>query len=186
MTPLEFIKENKLDWQPSFHGAIAGGKSGYRGAIIIEEGKVISASKQLPPKAQAKQVIAIENDSKFELFACELETFSHFEPFVAKYKEFLSPDGIYMLFVIDLDVDGMFEYEGITFYAYTLDESSVWNEVLEKADLEKGDVKKLSNEEKIETIFDELKSSDISETSYSYDEIKKFQSDNAKQLMGAV
>lgn len=186
MTPIEYIKEKKLDWQPSFNGALSNGKIGYRGALIVEEGKVLAAGKQLPPKAQAKQVIAIANDSKFELFACELESFDHFIPLMEKFKDYFSADGINMLFVIDLDVDGMFEYEGITFYAYTLDESSVWNEVLDKADLDKGDVKKLSNEEKIETIYEELSSANLTEKSYTYDEIKKFQSDSAKQLMGAV
>lgn len=182
MKPLEYVKENKLDWQPTFNGSLSGGKTGYRGAFIIVEGRAAGT----PPKAQARQTIAIANDTSFELLACELETLDHFEPFVAKYKEYLTSDGIYMLFIVDLDVDGMFEYEGLKFYAYTLDESSVWNEVLDKAGLDKGDIKKLSNEEKIEAIFDELKTTNLDEKSYTYDEIKAHKSNTGKQLMGAV
>jgi hypothetical protein len=50
-TPIEFIKENALDWQPSFNGMINDTLHGY------EEGKQISPDRKLPPKIQAKQIM---------------------------------------------------------------------------------------------------------------------------------
>lgn len=50
-------------------------------------------------------------------------------------------------FVTDLESNGRFEYEGIGFSAYMPDESSVWNELIKLADLDKGDMKKLSADE---------------------------------------
>ena len=41
-TPMEFIKANDLAWQPSFSGDLSDGTYGYRGALIVEEGKVLS------------------------------------------------------------------------------------------------------------------------------------------------
>jgi hypothetical protein len=186
MTVLEYIKENNLTWQPSFGGKLENGKEAYRGALIVEDGKQISPDRKLPPKIQLKQVVCV-TEEKIDFIAGELESFDHFEPFFAKYGEFLNPDSLNMLFVIDLDSDVIFEYENFKFYAYSLDESSVWNELLDKADLEKSDLKKLSSENKIETLFDELKISDLSMTEKSYEEAKTLKNTSVKkQMMGAV
>ena len=132
MTPNEYIKENKLEWQPSFNGSISSSLNAYRGALIVEEGKKLSETKVMPPKAQAKQVIMISENDKVKFFACELETFNHFEQFFEKYKNFFDKESIIILYVIDLDGNGIFEYEGIKFNAIMLYENSVWNEVLDE------------------------------------------------------
>ena len=186
MTPIDFIKENKLEWQPSFCRNINSTLLGYRGALIIQEGKKLSETKIMPPKAQAKQVIMISENDKIKFFACELETFGHFEEFFAKYKDFFDATSVNLLYVIDLDANGIFEYEGIKFLAFMLDESSVWNEVIDFLSLEKGELKKLSNEEKLEKIFDELTSTTIESTNKTFDEMKSLMGTTKKSLMGAV
>ena len=82
--------------------------------------------------------------------------FNHFEQFFEKYKNFFDKESIIILYVIDLDGNGIFEYEGIKFNAIMLYENSVWNEVLDFVSLEKNDLKKLSNEDKLITIYDQL------------------------------
>jgi len=186
MTIKEFIHENNLQWQASFNDKTDNYEYGYRGSLVITPGKVLSADKQLPPKATATQVILVSNSDKIDFMACELETFDFFEDFVEKYKEVLSPDGLYLLFVTDLDGDGKFEYEGFTFNTFALDESSVWNEVLDHADLSKGDLKRLSGAEKIDTVYDEIKNSTLRISDKTYDEIKALQSEEGKTLFGAV
>lgn len=186
-TPIEYIKENELAWQPSFNGVLADGSLGYRGALIIEEGKQLSPDRKLPPKIQAKQVIMISHESEIKFFSCELESFNDFKPLFEKYKAFFSPEGLNLLYVTDLDGNGTFEYEGVTFTAFMLDESSVWNELLELADLEKSDLKRLKKqEEKIAKVYEELCDSDVTEDPKSYDEMCEFIGESSKQLMGAV
>jgi hypothetical protein len=185
-TPIEYIKQNNLAWQPSFNGELSGGFLGYRGALIVEEGKQISPDRKLPPKIQAKQVIMVSENEKIKFFACELDSFDHFAPLFSKYKDFFSSDGLNLLFVTDLEGNGTFEYEGVKFTAFMLDESSVWNELLELADLEKGDMKKLSAEEKIETLFEELLESDLEEDSKTFEQMCELKGESSKQLMGAV
>ena len=90
------------------------------------------------------------------------------------------------MFVTDLDADGKFEYEGFTFNTFALDESSVWNELLDHADLSKGDLKRLSAEEKIDTVYDEIKSTTLRISDKTFDEIKALQSEERKTLFGAV
>lgn len=183
---VEYIKENDLVWQPSFSGALSGDLEGYRGALIVTEGKVLSADRKLPPKAQAKQVIMVSEGEKIKFFACELESFNDFAPMFEKYGKFFDSESLVLLFVTDLEANGTFEYEGVTFHAYMLDESSVWNELLELASLEKGDMKRLSAEEKIEKLYEELLESDVSEEARSYEQMLTLIGDSSKTLMGAV
>jgi len=91
-----------------------------------------------------------------------------------------------MIFVTDLDANGKVEYEGFTFNMFALDESSVWNELLDYADLSKGDLKKASAEEKIDTVYDEIKRTPLRISDKSYEEIKALQKAEGKVLFGAV
>ncbi|MEA2028899.1 MAG: hypothetical protein U9N49_07980, partial [Campylobacterota bacterium] len=86
----------------------------------------------------------------------------------------------------DLDGNGTYEYEGVKFTAIMLDESSVWNELLELADLEKSDMKKLSADEKIEKLYEELLDNDVEEEAKSYEAMCELIGESSKQLMGAV
>ena len=181
-----FIYDNNLQWQASFNDATNSFAYAYRGSLVITPGKVLSADKQLPPKATATQVILASKGEKIDFIACELETFDFFEPFVERYKDVLTADGLYLLFVTDLDADGKFEYEGFTFYAFALDESSVWNELLDHADLSKGDLKKLDAAEKIDEVANEIKGTTLRISDKSYDEIKALQNSEGKVLFGAV
>ena len=54
----------------SFSRSINSTLLGYRGALIIQEGKKLSETKVMPPKAQAKQVIMISENEKIKFFAC--------------------------------------------------------------------------------------------------------------------
>jgi hypothetical protein len=185
-TVQDFIYGNNLQWQASFNDKTDSYAFGYRGSLVITPGKVLSADKQLPPKATATQVILTSSGETIDFLACELETLDFFEPFVERYKEVLNPDGLYILFVTDLDADGKFEFEGFTFNAFALDESSVWNELLDHADLSKGDLKKLSPAEKIDEVVNEVKGTTLRISDKPYDEVKALQSAEGKVLFGAV
>lgn len=186
-TPIDFIYDNNLQWQASFNGATSvTGHWAYRGALIIVPGKVLSADKQLPPKATLKQAIVVADAEKYLFIAGELETFDSFEPFVEKYKPMLTPETCIALYVIDLDSNVKFTYEGLTVYAYSLDESSVWNELLEAGDLEKGDLKKLKNDEKIDTLYDAVVKTGLRAPEKSYEEAKALKSTAHKEFFGAV
>jgi hypothetical protein len=186
-TPIDFIYDNDLQWQASLKGDMSvPGRLGYRGALIIVPGKVLSADKQLPPKSTLKQAIALGDSEKLIFLAGELETFDDFEPLIEKYGSILTPETLITLFVIDLDADVKFEYKGLTVYAFALDESSVWNELLDYADLSKGDLKKMGAEEKVDTLYDELKTTTLRAPEKSYEEAKALKSSEGKVLYGAV
>jgi hypothetical protein len=183
---LEYIKEKDLVWQPSFSGKLENGLAGYRGALIVEEGKQIPPDRKLPPKVQAKQVILVANDEKVKLFSSELESILHFEAFFERYKSFFDSETLIVLYVTDLNKNGTFVYNGVTINAYSLHESSVWNELLELSSLEKGELKKMSNEEKLEVLYDALMDTDCSETEMTFQEILSLKGESSKKIMGAV
>jgi hypothetical protein len=187
MTVIEFMKENELAWQPSFSGELDSGLYGYRGAMIVEEGKALSPDRKLPPKIQAKQVIMVNEGEKIKFFTCELESFNDFKPMFEKYGQFFDGDSINVLYVTDLEGEGTFEYEGVKFTAFALDESSVWNEILDLADLEKSDMKSLKKqEEKIEKVYEEICDADVDEAAKTFEEMCEMIGESSKQLMGAV
>jgi len=66
-----------------------------------------------------------------------------------------------------------------------LDESSVWNDLLELADLSKGDLKKMSDKEKIDEVCKEIKRSNLRVPEKTFDEIKAMQREG-KLSFGAV
>ncbi|MDP3265754.1 MAG: hypothetical protein Q8M39_02885 [Sulfuricurvum sp.] len=186
MSIQSYIADNKLEWMIVFNGPTQSYKYAYRGCLIVTEGKVISSENTLPPKTIVKQVLLATNSDTIDFLACELPSINLFEGFVAKYKEYLTPEGKYLIFISDINGKGKFVYEGITFYAYALDESSVWNEVLDYADLSKGDLKKMSDKEKIDAVCDEMKRTNLRITDKTYEEIKATQTAQGKLAFGAV
>ena len=140
----------------------------------------------MPPKIQAKQVLVVADDASIKFFACELESIAHFEPFFEKYKAFFTPATLVVLYVTDLDKNGTFTYEGVTFNAYSLAESSVWNELLDLSNLEKGELKKMDNAEKIEALYEALLSVDCTATTMSFEEVLSHKGESSKKIMGAV
>ncbi|MCK9374294.1 MAG: hypothetical protein M0P91_14020 [Sulfuricurvum sp.] len=185
MSIQSYIADNKLEWMIVYNAPTDSYKYAYRGCLIVTEGKVITADKSLPPKDIVKQVLLATNTDMIDFMALELQSLDLFEAFVAKYKEYLSPEGKYLLFVSDIIGKGKFEYEGITFYTYALDESSVWNDLLDFADLSKGDLKKMSDKEKIDAVCNEMKRTTLRIADKTYDEIKAMQR-GGKASFGAV
>lgn len=183
-TVIDKLSEKKMLWQGSFNGELSVGK-GYRGDLIIEAGRVISPEKQMPPKSVVRQVLAVADGKQFNYFAGEFEELDLFDPFIEAYGEYFK-DGIYTLFIIDIDKDIKFEYKGATFYAFVLDESSVWNESLEHADLSKGDLKKMGAAEKLDTVYSAMKSTNFRINEGSYEDFKALKSTAGKILYGAV
>lgn len=185
MSIQSYISENKLEWQILFNGATAAFAYAYRGSLVVTPGKVISEDRTLPPKEVIKQVILATNSDKIDFLACELTSIDTFEPFFEKYDAYFSNEGKYLLFICDINTKGKFIHNGITFYAYPLDESSVWNELLDFADLPKADLKKMSDKEKIDAIVKETLKTNLKNTDKTLDEVKASKS-GGKVFFGAV
>lgn len=170
-TPIDYIEENRLQWQPSFKGPLdTAGRFGYRGELIITQGEFLSPEKQLPPKTILKQAIVVADEKSALFFAANIEDFANFEKAFELYKAILTPATIVTLFVDNLVSDSVFEYEGITIYAFALDESSVWNELISYADLDKKELKRMDADEKLDALYDGIKISTLYAAKKTYEE----------------
>ncbi|MBU0633290.1 hypothetical protein KKA17_11700 [bacterium] len=170
-TPIDYIYENELQWQPSLRGALeTAGRFGYRGELIITAGEFLSPEKQLPPKLMLKHAIVITDAESTLLFAAELDDFANFEKAFELYKDIFMPKTILTLFINNLLSDAIFEYNGITVNAFALDESSVWNELISHADLDKKELKRMGAEEKLDALYDGLKTATFYAKKMPYEE----------------
>jgi hypothetical protein len=159
-TPIESIYENALQLKPAFNDALGtAGHYGYRGDLIITEGNGV-----------LKNVIIVSDEKAILLFAAELDNFDNFEAAFERYAEYLTPDTLFILFVNNLMSDALFTYKDINVYAYSLDESSVWNELLSHADLDKRELKRMDAPTKLDTLYDGLKASQFYVAQKSYEE----------------
>lgn len=170
-TPIDYIYENELQWQPSFNGALdIADRFGYRGELVVTAGKQPLPDKQMPPKVLLKHAICVSDKDAMLLFAGQLGDFNDFEATFERFKSVLTPTTITTLFVDNLISDSVFEYEGVTVYAFALDESSVWNELVSHADLDKKELKRMSAEDKLDVLYDGLKVSTLYASKMSYEE----------------
>lgn len=160
-TPIEYIYENELQTQPSFKGELGvPGRLGYRGELLISTGS----------KTMLKHAIVVSDKETILLFAAELNNFDDFQTMFETYKSLFNADSIITLFVNNLISDSVFEYEGTTIYAFALDESSVWNELISYAELDKRELKRMSAEEKLDALYNELKTSTLYASKKTYEE----------------
>ena len=170
-TPIDYIYENELQWQPSFNGALGvDGHFGYRGELAVTAGKQPLPDKQMPPKVMFKHSICVSDKDAMLLFAGQLEDFTDFEATFERFKSVLTPSTITTLFVDNLLSDSVFEYEGVTVYAFSLDESSVWNELISHADLDKKELKRMGAEEKLDALYEGLQNSRLYASKMTYAE----------------
>lgn len=159
-TPIDYIYENELQLQPSFNGKLeTPERFGYRGELQVSDTKII-----------VKHAIAISNKEEMLLFAGEIEDFANFEATFECYKNILTPNTLVTLFFGNLLSNVQFEYQGITIYAFALDESSVWNELIAYADLDKKELKRMSAEDKLDNLYDNVKNAKLYVEKKTYEE----------------
>jgi len=159
-TPIDYIYENELQLQPSFNGKLGTPERfGYRGELVVTSTKII-----------LKHAIAISSKDEMLLFAGELKDFADFKAIFECYKNILTPNTLVTLFIDNLLSNVLFEYEGIKIYAFALDESSAWNELIAYADLDKKELKRMSAEDKLDNLYDNIKNAKLYVEKKTYEE----------------
>jgi hypothetical protein len=131
------------------------GRFGFRGMLALKFPQKL-ADEARPPELCADQVIAIAEAGKptFDFIAMWLLSFEHLGIVHEVLKDKLSPAGKYFIFANNIDLLSKYELEidGIHYYVLPIDESTVYNELLELFYIEKNDLKKLSTAGKIDAV----------------------------------
>ena len=133
------------------------GRFGFRGEIALKFAQQFADEKR-PPELTTEQVIAVSDAGKptIPFLAAYLLSFEHLEALAEVLKGKLSPDGKYFAFCNNVDLLSKYRVEigDAPFYVLPLDESTVYNELLELLNLDKTSLKKSSVGAKTDAIAD--------------------------------
>ncbi len=133
------------------------GRFGFRGELAIKFAPQL-ADEARPPEITVDQVMAIatEGESTIPFFTGYLLSFGYLDMLVEALGDTLSPDGKYFLFCNNIDLLKKYQVSmgGATFFILPIDESTVYNELLELLRLEKTELKKLDTASKLDIVAD--------------------------------
>ncbi|MCA6218671.1 hypothetical protein KGA65_19190 [Ideonella sp. B7] len=149
------------------------GRFGFRGDIALKfQAKL--ADEARPPEISSDQVIAVAQagESTLPFLAGFLLSFEYLKMLAEVLGDTLSPTGKYFLFVDNIDISKKYqcEYGGATFYILPIDESTVYNELLQLLYIDKGDLKKLDTAGKTDAVADKALQFSDSFPKISYEE----------------
>ncbi len=137
------------------------GRIGFRGDIALKFAAKM-ADEARPPEISSDQVIAAANEGETHVAFLTgfLLSFEYVSLLAEVMGDTLSPQGVYILYVDNIDISKKYtlEYGGATFYILPIDEATVYNEVLQLLYLEKNDLKKLDTAGKTDAIADKAAS----------------------------
>lgn len=149
------------------------GRYGFRGELALRFAPKM-ADEARPPELTCDQVLAIANagDKKLPFFAGYLLSFEHLKDVAESLGEGLHAGGKYFLFCNNIDLSKKYQvpYKGAMFYVLPIDESTVYNEMLDLLYLEKNDLKKLDTAGKLDAVADAALKFDITFDMMTYAE----------------
>jgi hypothetical protein len=133
------------------------GRVGFRGELALRFAPKL-ADEARPPELFSAQAMAIANvgEKHLPFFAGYLLSFEYLKDVAEVLGDTLSADGKYFLFCNNIDLSKKYQvtYHGATFYVLPIDESTVYNELLELLYLEKNDLKKKDTAGKLDAVAD--------------------------------
>ncbi|MEX8518171.1 MAG: hypothetical protein AB3X44_06620 [Leptothrix sp. (in: b-proteobacteria)] len=149
------------------------GRIGFRGDIALKFAAK-RADEARPPEISSDQVIAVANvgEPHLALLSGFLLSFEYLSMLADVLGDLLSPAGKYILFVDNIDISKKYqvEYGGATFYILPIDESTVYNELLQLLYIEKTELKKLDTAGKTDAIADKAATFSASFPKITYEE----------------
>ena len=157
------------------------GRFGFRGELALRFAPKL-ADEARPPELTCDQVMAVATagDPKLPFFAGYLLSFEHLKDVAEVLGDTLSAGGKYFLFCNNIDLSKKYQvpYKGAMFYVLPIDESTVYNELLELLYLEKTTLKKLDTAGKLDAVADAALKYDVTFDVITYAE--------GLELMGPV
>jgi hypothetical protein len=133
--------------KPALHGPTrTPGRSGFRGELSLSTA----------PALVLKEAFAAADDGEATLsfLAGSLSSFKELPALVEALGDNIKPGGKYFVYVSDLDRASRYqvEFKGVMFYVLPIDDTSVYNELIDFLYLDKTKMKKMDTADKLDTI----------------------------------
>ena len=149
------------------------GRFGFRGELALRFAPKL-ADEARPPELLSQQVMAVANlgEKHLPFFAGYLLSFAYLKDVAEVLGDTLSAGGKYFLFCNNIDLSKKYQvpYKGALFYVLPIDESTVYNELLDLLYLEKNDLKKKDTAGKLDAVADAALKYDVTFDTITYDE----------------
>ncbi len=149
------------------------GRIGFRGELALRFATKM-ADEARPPELTCDQVIAVAQagNPKLPFFAGYLLSFEHLKDVADTLGDTLSAGGKYFLFCNNIDLSKKYQValNSALFYVLPIDESTVYNELLDLLYLEKTALKKLDTAGKTDRVADAALKFDITFDTITYAE----------------
>ena len=128
---------------------------GFRGELGLKFPPSVAGEKR-PPEIKADQVIFAAEGEKLVFLALHVDSLGHLDLVRETFGSALVPEGKYFIFAGNVDISKKYtlDIDGIKFFALPLDEATVYNETLDLLYIDRGDLKKLGNDAKIDAIVE--------------------------------
>jgi hypothetical protein len=149
------------------------GRFGFRGDIALKFQTQVADEKR-PPDYCIEQVLTVveEGDDTIPILASYLHSFAYLNSVIEVLSGLLSPTGKYFIFCNNIDLLSKYSvtHGGIPFYILSLDESTVWKEMMDLVDVDKNDIKKLDTAGKLDYLLDAALDFDAKFQTITYEE----------------
>lgn len=157
-TPLAEIDAQARLLSPVFKGPTTrAGRFAFRGEIALKFHACMADEKR-PPEIKLDQVMTVADAgaATIPFLAGMATSLEHLQLLCEVLGDKLAADGKYFFFATNLDITNRYQipYGGATFYVLPLDESTVYNELLDLFRIERIDLKKLDTGGKVLAIAD--------------------------------
>ncbi|BCO27566.1 hypothetical protein MIZ03_2454 [Rhodoferax lithotrophicus] len=135
--------------KPALHGPThVTGRFGFRGEIALT----------IEPRVmlEAAFATAADDDETLSFLAGSLTTYKHLPALIETLGSNIKAGGKYFIYVSDLDRASRYqiEFNGVSFYVLPIDDTSVYNELIDFLYLDKTKMKKMDTAEKVDAIAD--------------------------------
>ncbi|MBL8447228.1 MAG: hypothetical protein JNJ44_07425 [Zoogloeaceae bacterium] len=126
---------------------------GFRGDMVLVEGEVADASgRRRPPTSTVRQAVVLADAEKLKFVSAWLDDLAKLPLFLDRYGVDFAADLAAVFFVANIRDPLVVEEGGRQIALVPLLDGMVWNELLDLAALEKGDLKGQSSGQKISTV----------------------------------
>ena len=140
------------------------GRFGFRGEIVL--------TLDPPSNLEAAFAAAESGDAQLCFLAGSLKSYKQLPALVAAVGSSLKPEGKYFIYVGDLDGSSRYQisFDGVPLYVLPIDDTTVYNELIDFLYLDKTKMKKFDTAEKLDVIANGAANYDQVYESISYEE----------------
>lgn len=183
---LDQYKADNLLFNVNFCEATSqAGLSGYRGDLVIVDGGLDDKGHPNPPLQVLRGAVVLA-DEKIHLFIGSLDSVAMLPTLLDKFQSDLAEDAKIMLFVVNASEPAQYDLNGNLVAIIPLVQGVCWNEAIDELALEKSDFKGQSPADKINTLYQEMKSYAAKGTVKSMDELLAATTTQKREAWGAV